>query len=91
MALKFEVVAKVGEDKNGKAVTRKIGAIISTKSGAYMLKLETIPVVGWDGWAYLNEPKEQTPSQSQKPRQESKGGSSSGGGAFDDLDEDIPF
>jgi hypothetical protein len=32
-----------------------MGVIMDTKSGM-ALKIEQIPI-GWDGWAYLNEPK----------------------------------
>ena len=36
----------------------RIGSIIETQNGE-MLKLDTIPLVenGWNGWAYLNDPK----------------------------------
>lgn len=85
MSLEYEVNAKIGVDKNDKAVFRKIGAVIKTKDGVYMLKLETIPVIGWDGWAYLNppKPKEDRPPQRQSPARS--------GGVFDDMVDDIPF
>jgi hypothetical protein len=47
-----------------------------------MLKLDSIPLRegGWDGWAYINEPK----PQNEQPRRQSSG--------FDDMaDGDIPF
>ncbi len=58
-----EVVAIVGTYANAKGETKKryarIGSMIDTKSGP-MLKIDVIPLKegGWDGWAYLNDPKE---------------------------------
>lgn len=55
----FDVVAVVGKYTNSSGEEKSrylnIGAVIQTKKGQ-MLKLESVPV-GWDGWAYLNEPK----------------------------------
>jgi hypothetical protein len=55
----YEVTAVTGKytdrDGNEKSRYMTIGAVIQTKNGP-MLKLEAVPV-GWDGWAYLNEPK----------------------------------
>ena len=44
-----------GEDKNR---YQRIGSVIETKSGP-MLKLDCIPIAdgGWQGWAYLNQPR----------------------------------
>ncbi|CAB4136661.1 hypothetical protein UFOVP306_50 [uncultured Caudovirales phage] len=44
-----------GEKKNRYT---KIGSIIDTKNGD-MLKLDVTPLMdgGWNGWAYLNEPR----------------------------------
>jgi len=56
---KYDVVAVTGtyKDSNGNEKRRylNIGAVIATQNG-FSLKLEAVPV-GWDGWAYLNEPK----------------------------------
>ena len=58
-----EVTAIVGEytNKDGQLKKRyqRIGSIIDTKNGD-MLKLDVIPLKegGWDGWAYLNDPRE---------------------------------
>lgn len=71
-AKKYDVVAVTGKytDSNGEEKSRymNIGAVIQTKNG-FMLKLEGVPV-GWDGWAYLNEPqaKEQKPAGKSQPR-----------------------
>jgi hypothetical protein len=48
-------VNKDGQQKNR---YQTIGSIIDTKNGD-MLKLDVMPLVkgGWDGWAYLNDPK----------------------------------
>lgn len=44
-----------GQQKNR---YQRIGLIINTRNGE-MLKLDVIPLRegGWDGWAYLNDPK----------------------------------
>lgn len=59
MTRKYEVTAITGKyqdrDGNEKSRYQTIGAVIETKNGP-MLKLESVPI-GWDGWAYLNEPK----------------------------------
>ena len=77
MAKTHDVVAVTGKytDKNGKEKSRyqTIGAIIDTKNGP-MLKLESVPL-GWDGWAYMNEPE-----RKERPKQE--------GG---DDDSGVPF
>jgi hypothetical protein len=47
-----------------------------------MLKLDVVPLKegGWDGWAYLNDPK---PKDEGQPRR---------GSGFDDMDSDlVPF
>ena len=60
---------KDGQQKNR---YQKIGSIIDTKNGD-MLKLDVTPLIkgGWDGWAYINDPK---PQESRKPQ-------------FDDMDD----
>ena len=44
-----------GQQKNR---YQRIGSVIATKNGE-MLKLDVIPLKenGWDGWAYINDPK----------------------------------
>ena len=80
-----EVNTIVGEYKNAQGETKKrylrIGSIIETRNGP-MLKLDSVPLKegGWDGWAYLNDPK--------KGDEAPKGKKGSG---FDDLSEDVPF
>lgn len=68
-----------GEKKNRYS---RIGSIIETKNGP-MLKIDVIPLKegGWDGWAYINEPR---PREDQ-PRQRQQHGS-----GFDDMDSDLP-
>ena len=67
---------KDGQQKNR---YQRIGSVIDTKNGE-MLKIDVIPLKdgGWDGWAYLNEPR---PREDQ-PRQQRSG--------VDDM-EDVPF
>lgn len=59
MGVLYKVSAKTGTytTKDGQEKTRyqEIGVVIQGKTGL-MLKVESLPV-GWDGWAYLNEPK----------------------------------
>ena len=59
MAIKYEVVAKNGtytaDDGSTKTRYLKIGIVVETANGL-SLKLESMPI-GFDGWAYLNEPK----------------------------------
>lgn len=50
-----EVRAKTGEDRDGKAFYKTIGRVMETKAGP-MLKLDLVPL-GWDGWAYISDPK----------------------------------
>jgi hypothetical protein len=73
MSKQFEVVAVTGKytDKDGNEKSRymTIGAVIQTKNGL-MLKLEGVPV-GWDGWAYLNEPQ---PKEQRTHSQMKRGG-----------------
>lgn len=95
MSRKYEVTAVTGKytDNNGQEKSRyqTIGVVIETKNGP-MLKLESVPI-GWDGWAYLNEPK---PREDQPQRQGNSQGSgqqrrapaSQQGGGYD---EDPPF
>lgn len=95
MSRKYEVTAITGKytDKNGQEKSRyqTIGAVIETKNGP-MLKLEAVPI-GWDGWAYLNEPKreegERQPSRA--ARQQQRSAAPAGGGGFEDMDSDAPF
>lgn len=85
MAKLYDVVAVVGEYTAADGSTKKryanLGAIIEGKNGP-ALKLETIPL-GWNGWAYLNEPKpkEQAPSKFSRGNQASA----------DEPNDDIPF
>lgn len=59
----YEVTAVVGSytNKDGQEKKRylRIGSVIDTKNGP-MLKLDSIPLKdqGWDGWAYMNAPRE---------------------------------
>jgi hypothetical protein len=57
-----EITVISGQYTNGKGEKKNryvnIGSIIDTKNGD-MMKLDVIPLVdgGWNGWAYLNDPK----------------------------------
>ena len=71
-----------GQQKNR---YQRIGSIIDTKNGP-MLKIDVIPLKegGWDGWAYINEPRERDDQPQQRGRQAPQ---SSG---FDDMNDDLP-
>jgi len=77
-----EISCITGEYTNASGELKKryqrIGSIIETKNGP-MLKLDVIPLRegGWNGWAYINDPRPQ------EERQESKSV------AFED--DDLPF
>jgi hypothetical protein len=84
--IKKEVSCIVGQYTNAQGQNKnryqRIGSIIETKNGE-MLKLDVVPLKegGWDGWAYLNDPK---PKDESQPRQQR-------GSGFDDMADDIPF
>ena len=69
MGILHEVVAVTGTytNKDGEEKKRytKLGVVMDTKNGP-MLKLESVPV-GWDGWAYLNEPQAKDERPKAKP------------------------
>jgi hypothetical protein len=76
----YEVSTVVGTyQKDGRTKNRYqiIGAVIESKNGL-MLKIDNIPLVegGWNGWAYMNEPRPQKPKYEGLPA---------------DEDESIPF
>ncbi len=87
MAVKYEVTAVTGKytDRDGNEKNRytKLGVILQTKNG-FMLKVEAIPV-GWDGWAYLNEPRR----DDEKPQGVRR--SSAEQARIADLESDVPF
>jgi hypothetical protein len=62
-----------GEKKNRYT---KIGSIIDTKNGD-MLKMDSMPLMdgGWNGWAYINEPRQIDAPAGKKP----------------EFDDDMPF
>jgi hypothetical protein len=79
-----EISCITGEYTNSAGERKKryqrIGSIIETKNGP-MLKLDNIPLRegGWDGWAYINDPRPQEESQDKPSRKQ----------RFED--DDIPF
>jgi hypothetical protein len=80
-----EITVITGQYTNSQGQTKnryqRIGSTIATKNGE-MLKIDVIPLKegGWDGWAYMNEPRE----RDEQPRQQR------GGSGFEDMDDDIP-
>ena len=79
-----EIRCVTGEYTNANGERKKryqrIGSIIETKNGP-MLKIDAIPLRegGWDGWAYINDPKPQEGRE--QPRRQ----------VIDDMDDSIPF
>jgi hypothetical protein len=67
-----EITIIAGQYKNKEGAQKnwyqRIGSIIETKNGD-MLKLDQMPLIdgGWNGWAYINEPRDDAPKQ---PRNE---------------------
>ena len=83
-----EIVVITGSYINGQGQQKnrytKVGSIIETAKGP-MIKMDTIPLKegGWDGWAYLNDPKPKDDvPHPQRIRQASN---------FDNMEDDIPF
>lgn len=66
-----EITIIAGQYKNKDGATKnryqRIGSIIETKNGD-MLKLDQLPLIdgGWNGWAYINEPRQQDDAPQQK-------------------------
>lgn len=89
MGVKFEIKAKTGEDKSGKAFYTKIGVVLQGEKG-FTMKLNTIPL-GWDGFAFFSEPEQRqgAPRQQQPARQGYGGGRQAP--AEDAYDDEIPF
>lgn len=83
MGIKYEVAAVTGtytgRDGQEKKRYAKLGVVFETKYGL-MLKLEVVPV-GWDGTAYINEPKERVERPEKKADR----------GGIEDLADEIPF
>ena len=99
MGIKKDIVAVIGKytDAQGNEKKRylKIGAIMETRNGE-MIKMDSVPV-GWDGWAYLNDPRSEgdRPQQATQGRRgggdSSRGPSNSPPPSDDFADDDIPF
>lgn len=96
MAVLKEIVVANGKykdkDGNEKNSYLTVGRIIETKNGS-MIKMDSIPV-GWDGWAYMNDPKprdgssgEPSKAQNTHSQQKANGYQQQSG----DIDDDLPF
>jgi hypothetical protein len=73
--VRYEIRVKTGE-RDGKAFYATIGRVIQSNKG-FSLKLDMIPI-GFDGWAFLNEPKPKDDKQESSQRAA-------------DIDSDIPW
>ena len=86
-----EIVVITGSynNSNGDKKNRytRIGSIIETSKGP-MIKMDTIPLKegGWDGWAYLFEPKPKDDGGVPHPQM-----SRNRVNSMDNMDDDIPF
>ena len=72
----YDLRAKVGEyEKAGETKSRymTIGAVLETKNGGKMIKIDSIPT-NWDGFAYLNEPYEKKDDRPMNQAQALNGG-----------------
>ena len=87
-----EIVVITGSytNKNGEKKNRysTIGSIVETSNGP-MLKIDTIPLVkgGWEGWAYMNDPKPRDDGGVPNPHPQAKRPAAN----FDSMDDDFPF
>ena len=88
-----EIVVITGSynNSNGEKKNRytKNGSIIETAKGP-MIKMDTIPLKegGWDGWAYLNDPKPREDGGVPNPQM---GRTRNRVNSMDNMDDDIPF
>lgn len=59
--LRYEAVASLGKDKNGKMRYQKVGAVFESDKGL-SLKLDCLPVGApeWNGWISLYVPKDKS-------------------------------
>jgi len=84
-----EIVVITGSysNSNGEKKNRytKIGSIIETAKGP-MIKIDTIPLKegGWDGWAYLNDPRPKDDGGLPNPQRNRVN-------SMDNYDDNIPF
>lgn len=68
-----EITIIAGQYKNKDGVQKnryqRIGSIIETKNGD-MLKLDQMPLIdgGWNGWAYINDPRQEEQGRTEQPR-----------------------
>lgn len=81
-AIKFDVIAKAGESKDGKARWHKCGVVFESAKGL-SVKIDSLPI-NFDGWLSLREP---------KPREERAAAPATTrpAAANGDPNDDIPF
>lgn len=88
MFKKFDAVVTTGTytDKNGQEKKRyaNVGAVFEDDQGRMSLKLDLMPVSGFNGWVSFYEPKPKEGGQPQPVANNQAGG-------FNDLADDIPF
>lgn len=87
MGIRYDVITKNGSyTKDGVEKTRwlKVGVCMDTKQNGLAIKLESLPVSGFDGWLSLAEPK-------QKDNFTPRGNDEMPRASADNLDDQIPF
>jgi hypothetical protein len=85
---RYDAVVVTGKytDSSGKEKNRylTVGAVLENEHGHLSLKLEAIPVVGFNGWINFYAPKDRTDGQA-------AGKSGDKPAAKEDFDDKIPF
>lgn len=81
----YDAVVSTGKytDASGKEKNRylTVGAVLENEHGHLSMKLEAIPVVGFNGWINFYRPKEKTQAAKPEDSQNSSG----------DFNDEIPF
>lgn len=87
----FDAVVVTGKyTKDGQEKNRylTVGAVFHNDKGQSSLKLEALPVSGFNGWINFYEPKGATDAPRDAPRKEAPSATQADAGDFSD---DIPF
>ena len=84
----YDAVVSTGKytDASGKEKNRylTVGAVLENEHGHLSMKLEAIPVVGFNGWINFYRPKEKTEATS-------AGDKPAASASKEDFNDDIPF
>lgn len=90
MSEKLDLIAIIGEYTTAQGETKKkftkIGTLFNKPNGI-SIKLDAVPVGGWDGWASAKEPL----PRGEAPARQSSQPTRRGGNGFEDMQDDVPF